>query len=76
MNTKQCAINAITMKATRGGDGFRQWLYPGLPDNYHINEQVEKIVEQGILDGLASDQIESNIYAEYKRNTKTRQEAR
>ena len=29
----------------KGNDGFRQWLYPNLPNDYNINPAIQKVLD-------------------------------
>ena len=60
------AMNRVFRKATMGGDLFRQWLYPNLPDGYETNATAICIAERGAAAGETADKIEAKIVAAYE----------
>jgi len=50
--------------ATKRGDAFRQWFYPGLPRSYKVNPEVKTLIHAGMLRGLSAQQIADEIYNE------------
>jgi hypothetical protein len=44
-------------EAAKGGDGFRQWLYPDLPRSYEISHKAERIAMILILGGKSAAEV-------------------
>ena len=53
----ETARELILERATKGGDGFRQWVYPHLPKRYDVNPMVDSYIEQLMLQGKSAQGI-------------------
>ncbi len=42
-------------------DGFRVWLYPGVPNDYTLNPSAGKLAEQGATLGMSVVQIACEV---------------
>ncbi len=58
----ETAEKLIIKRTTNSGDGFRQWVYPGLPSNYTLNPAIATEVDAGMLRGLSAVQIAEEVY--------------
>ena len=51
------AKEIVEEEATKGGDRFRQWVYPKLPANYHMNVQVDAEIQEEMSKGHSAVEI-------------------
>ena len=51
------AREIVEEQATKGSDGFRQWVYPNLPANYHMNAQVDAEIQEEMSKGHSAVEI-------------------
>jgi len=56
------AREIVEEQATKGSDGFRQWVYPNLPANYHMNADVEAEIEIEMAKGKSAAEIGRILY--------------
>ena len=55
------ALNKLSMKATHSDDGFRQMIYPNLPESYEISEDIKNKVKELVAKGKNANQIVEEI---------------
>ena len=56
------AREIVEEQATSGSDGFRQWVYPNLPTNYHMNTQVDAEIQTEMAKGKSATEIGRILY--------------
>ena len=52
--------------AALGGDGFRQWYYPGLPKNYDINPKIVPLITEIVANGGSAEDAYHAVLAAYR----------
>ena len=55
------ALDMLTKHAVNAPDGFRQWLYRDLPQDYTISDAAKERVHQGIVQGKSAERIVGEI---------------
>jgi hypothetical protein len=56
------AIGLLCNKAVHSGDGFRQWLYPNLPEDYEVNPEAYFMAEEFMRQGKSAQFAADAIY--------------
>ena len=51
------ADNLLFEEAARGSEGFRQWYYPGLPQDSTVNPQASEEIHYYISRGKSANDI-------------------
>ena len=59
-------LNLLFEEAVKGGDIFRQWLYPNLPKNYCYTPAAHEEARAAILRGLSPVQAAKEIIARHR----------
>ena len=51
------AFDLMSKHAVHSGDGYRQWLYRDIPNDYSYSDSATKLVNDGISIGKSAEQI-------------------